>query len=291
MDYRDRVVVVTGASSGIGRVTAREFARRGAVVVAIARREDLLRGLVDECQIDSPATEYLAGDLGERGFAEHAIAETVAHHGRLHVLVNNAGMPLHKRIYHTSADEAERVMDVNFMSCVWCTFAALPHMLREGGGSIVNVSSFAGVVAPPRETLYAASKRAMDGFTQGLWTELEGSNIHVGLLTLGAIDTEIWEKQAETNVYTGTRLPAQVVADGIFEMIERRTKHLTLPKRNAGLVAARLLHQFLPSLLRLGLRRMDPVAEEVVERARERARAGLPHGQLREGEVADPEQD
>src|SRR5881397_2846182 len=124
-DYRGQVVIVTGASSGIGRVTARAFAERGAVVVGVARREPLLQQLVAECRRHSPASDYLAGDLGERAFAERVIDETVARHGRLDVLVNNAAISKHKQFYHMSADEAELVMRVNFLSCVWTTMAAI----------------------------------------------------------------------------------------------------------------------------------------------------------------------
>src|SRR5438105_15432188 len=97
-DYRARVVAVTGASSGIGRVTAKAFAARGATVVAVARREALLRALVEECRRDAPQSEYFAGDLGEREFAERVVDETVARHGRLDVLVNNAAVSKHKQI-------------------------------------------------------------------------------------------------------------------------------------------------------------------------------------------------
>src|SRR5437016_13829787 len=87
-DYRGQVVIVTGASSGIGRVTARAFAERGAVVVGVARREPLLQQLVTACRRRSPASDYLAGDLGERPFAERVVDETVARPGRLDVLAN-----------------------------------------------------------------------------------------------------------------------------------------------------------------------------------------------------------
>src|SRR5262245_44314571 len=144
------VAIVTGASSGIGHETARELARRGAAVVAVARREERLRALVDACRADSPSSHYLAGDLGERDFAERVVAETVARHGRLDVLVNNHAISKHKHTLHCSAEEAERVLRINFLSCVWTTYAALPVLLRQGGGTIVNVSSFAAQVVPPR---------------------------------------------------------------------------------------------------------------------------------------------
>ncbi len=98
-------------------------------------------------------------------------------------------------------------MRVNFLSCVWTTFAAIPPMLRQGGGVIVNVSSFAAKVAPPREGLYAASKAAMNAFSEGLWNDLAGSNIHVALINPGPIDTEIWLKEDEPPAYNGPKYP------------------------------------------------------------------------------------
>jgi len=263
------VVLVTGASSGIGWVTARAFAARGATVVAVARREALLRELVDEC---GPGASYLAGDLGERAFAERVVEDTVARHGRLDVLVNNAAISKHKQIYHLSADEAEHVMRVNFLSSTWTTLAAIPHMLRQGGGTIVNVSSFAAKVAPPREAIYAASKAAMNAFTEGLWNDLAGSDIHVAVVNPGPIDTEIWLKEDEPVAYQGKKYPPEIVADAIFEAIEKRRHEITVPKRNPMLVTARLLRLLAPSLLRFGMARTDPVPAEVIERARARAR-------------------
>jgi len=275
--------VVTGASSGIGRVTAQAFAERGAVVMAVARREGLLQELAQACRLHSPDSGYLAGDLGERAFAERVIEEAVARHGRLDVLVNNAAISKHKQIYHTSVEEVERVLAVNFLSCVWTSFAAIPVMLRQGSGSLVNVSSFAAVVAPPREAVYAASKAAMSAFTEGLWNDLEGSNIHAALIVPGAIDTEIWEKEDEPVAFAGKKAPPQLVTRAIFEAIEKRRYEIIVPKRKLDLLAARLLRFALPGLLRFGMRRMDPVPPVVVERARERAQRGLGLGSQQDG--------
>src|SRR5438034_6104160 len=95
-DYHGQVVIVTGASSGIGHVTARAFAERGAVVVGVARREPLLQQLVAECRRHSPASDYLAGELGERAFAERVSDETLGRHGRLDALANNAASAKHQ---------------------------------------------------------------------------------------------------------------------------------------------------------------------------------------------------
>ncbi len=277
MDYEGRVALVTGASSGIGHDLCRALAARGCTVVAVARREDRLEDLIATCKDRSPDSEYLAGDLGERTFAEYIVSETARRHGRLDVLVNNAAMPKHKSIYDLSPDEAERVIRVNFLSCVWTTLAAIPVMLRQDGGTVVNISSFAAVVAPPREAIYAASKRAMDGFTEGLWNDLAGSGIHVALIVPGAIDTEIWEKLEEPPAFRGRKHPPGLVTAAVLEAIEKRRHQLTVPRRSPSLILARLLRSLLPSVLRAGLARMDPVEPEVIQRARRRARQDGPH--------------
>ena len=282
MEYRDQVVVVTGASSGIGYVTAKAFAERRSIVIGVARREAQLEELARACRVHSPASSYLVGDLGERAFAERVVDETVARHGRLDILVNNAAISKHKQIYHMSADEAELVMRVNFLSSVWTTLAAIPYMLRQGGGTIVNVSSFAAKVAPPREAVYAASKAAMNGFTEGLWNDLAGSNIHVALINPGPIDTEIWLKEDEPVAYQGKKYPPAIVTDAIFEAIEQRRHEMTVPKRNPMLLTARFLRLFFPSLLRLGMAKTDPVPPEIVDQAKARARKGKRLGDLSE---------
>ena len=281
-DYRDKVVIVTGASSGIGRVTAKAFAQRGSIIVAVARREELLRQLVRECQVVSPASHYLAGDLGERAFAEHVVDDTLARHGRVDILVNNAGISKHKQIYHMSADEAEQVMRVNFLSCVWTTLAAIPIMLRQGSGSIVNISSFAAKVAPPRETIYAASKAAMNAFSEGMWNDLAGANIHVAIVNPGPIDTEIWLKEDEPVAFHGRKYPPELITQAIFEVIEKRRHELTVPRRSPPLLLARFMRLFVPSVLRAALARFDPVPREVLEKARARAREGKRLGDLRD---------
>ena len=272
MDYSGKVVVVTGASSGIGHQAARAFAGRGSVVIGVARREKLLGELIDECRRSSPQSSYMAGDLGQREFAERVVTETVERHGRIDVLINNAGIPKHKLIYHMSPDEAARVMNVNFMSSLWTTLAAIPPMLTNGGGFIVNISSFTAKVSPPREAIYAASKAAMNAWSEGLWNDLAGSGIHVALINPGPIDTEIWDKGDEPPSYRGPKYPPAIVVDAIFEAIDKRRYEMTVPKRNLQLMAALALRRLLPGLLRRGMARMEPVPPEMLEQARHRAR-------------------
>ena len=106
----------------------------------------------------------------------------------------------------------------------------------------------------------------MNAFTEGLWNDLEGSNIHASLVVPGAIDTEIWEKEDEPVAYDGPKEPPEIITRAIFEAIEKRRYEIVAPKRNLALMTARFLRLVLPSVLRFGMRRMDPVPSEVIER-------------------------
>jgi short-subunit dehydrogenase len=279
MDWKGKVVIVTGASAGIGWSTAIEFARAGAIPVAVARREEKLQQLTSECQKYSPEASYIAADLGNKSEAENIVSTTMERHGRIDVLINNAAVPKHKLIYRISADEAESVMNINFMSCLWTTFATIPVMLNQGGGTIVNVSSFATKVIPTHETIYAASKYAMNGFTRGLWTDLEGSNIHCVLLHPGPIATEIWEKLDEPDAYDGKLYPPELVAREIMTAIEKKEFEVVVPRRDPNLLIARLMRLIAPKLVRQGVARMDPIKPEQLGWAKERAKAGKPMGE------------
>lgn len=274
MKIKDTVVIVTGASSGIGRATALALACRGAIPVVVARREALLQQLVEECRAHSPRASYIAADLGIREQAENVVHETVKRYGRVDILINNAAVPMHKLIYRISAEEAEDVMRINFFSCLWTTFATLPYMLKQGGGTIVNVSSFVTKVIPTHETIYAASKYAMNGFTKGLWTDLEGSNIHCVLLHPGAIATEIWEKLEEPEAYNGKKHSPEVVADDIIDAIIHKRFEVVSPRSDFKLKLARVMSALIPSVVRKGVQNMDPIKPEHLQWARERANAG-----------------
>lgn len=281
MDFHAKVAVVTGASSGIGRATALSLAQAGATVVATARRENLLEEVSAACRVHTQDSCHIAGDLGDKAFAEYLVEETVRRFGRIDILVNNAAIPVHHPLYEISAEQAEDAMRINFLSCLWTTFAAIPHMLLQGesgGGVIVNVSSFAATVVPTHETIYAASKGAMNGFTRGLWNDLAGSGIHAVLVIPGPIDTEIWDKVEDDNAYRGTKYPAQLVADEILMAIAKRRFEVTVPRRNLQLVTARLFATLLPALVRKGVARMNPVKPQTVRDARARARKGLRMG-------------
>lgn len=278
MEWKDAVAVVTGASSGIGRATALELARRGCTVAAVARRADRLEAVAAECRKSAPASRYWVHDLACEGAARDMVAAVLGEFGRIDVLVNNAAIAKHKHIGNVEPDEVARVVRVNTLAPIEATLAVLPAMIARGGGVIVNVSSFAARVVPPREAVYAASKAALSAFTEGLWHDLAGSGVHAVLVEPGPIDTEIWEKAEEPVAYSGPRYSAEWVAKAIARAIERRRFEITVPSRSLQLIAARLLRFAAPGLLRRGMARMDPVAPEIFRRIAARAQGHVSEG-------------
>jgi len=250
VNIRDTVAIVTGASSGIGAATAEDLARRGATVVAAARREDKLTDVVERCVAHAPQSRARKVDVADRNACEELVRRTIDELGRVDIVVNNAGVSLRRHAGEASVDEIERVMQINFHGAVAVAMAALPSMLARRSGSIVNVTSVAGYIPNPRESAYGASKAALSMWSHGLAVDLVDSGVHVGVLSPGPIDTEIWDKDEEEAAYDGKLYPPELVADGIARMIENETVHATVP-RQYGLVGA--LYPLVGRLLRKGL--------------------------------------
>ncbi len=205
---RGSAVVITGATSGIGRETALRFARAGARVVAAGRRKERLQELVSE--IDSRGGEALAvqTDVAEQKQVERLIAKAVGRFGRIDTLVNNAGVGLAARFCDQSIEDFRRVMEVNFWGAVYACKAAVPRMRAQPmGGVIINISSIMGKRGVPFETAYCASKFALAGFSEALRGELMSDKIDVSTVFPGAVETEIFETSANQ---VGMGLPAYV---------------------------------------------------------------------------------
>jgi NAD(P)-dependent dehydrogenase (short-subunit alcohol dehydrogenase family) len=270
MDYRGRVAIITGVSSGIGRQLALDFAARGASLVVCARRAEALAEVARAC---GPNVEAIAGDVADRAFTDGLVARALARFGRVDVVVNNAGISKHKQLVDVTPDEADYVMRVNLLAPIWLTFAALPPMMARGEGWVVNLSSMAGKLPPPREAIYAASKFGLTGFTEGCWLDLEGTGVHAAVIHVGPIDTEIWSKTDEPTAYQGRKLPPSAVSSAVFDCIERRRHEAWVPK---SMRAFWLFRVFFPGLFRRGAARFDPIPPAVIERARLSARSRHP---------------
>ena len=181
--YDETVAVVTGASSGIGRRLALDLAGRGATVVALARREALLDELCDEMRRVSPRSESFSCDVAQLGPLCDRLADIEARHGRIDVLINNAGIDEPTSVAAGAPlDVFERIMRTNYLAVVAATLAVAPGMRTRRRGIVVNVSSDSARAPEPRDGGYAASKAALSAFTESVAHELAPAGIHVHVL-------------------------------------------------------------------------------------------------------------
>ena len=179
-DFRDQVIIITGASTGIGRATAQAFRRAGARVVLAARSEDVLRQLAHE--LGGPEWAIaVPTDVSDATQCEQLVQRAVEHFGRIDVLVNNAGMVVSGLFEFLQPGDAEMQFSVNFFGTLYCTQAALPF-LKQSRGVIVNVSSVAGLIGTPTTSVYSASKAAMNAWARALRAELR--RYGVGVVTV-----------------------------------------------------------------------------------------------------------
>ena len=186
----DRVVVITGASSGLGLLTARYAAEHGARLVIAARDEsDLNAAAADLRRSGAPEVLAVPTDVSKRDEAERLIARAVEQFGRIDVLVNDAGIMLVAPVEDMTLDDLERVMATNYWGAVHTSLAALPHMRRRRFGRICNVVSVGGKVAVPHMLGYTSSKFALSGFSEGLRAEVAKDNIFVTAVYPGTIRT------------------------------------------------------------------------------------------------------
>lgn len=191
------VALITGASSGIGESTAHELARLGATVVLVARRTDRLAALAKQLRASGATALAVEADVTQRSEADGAVQRAVDEFGRLDVLVNNAGVMLLGPILEAPVEEWERMVQLNVLGLLYCTKAALPHLLEaaERGprrtSDLVNVSSVAGRRARLDSGVYNATKHAVGAFSESLRQEVTGRHVRVSLIEPGAVDTEL----------------------------------------------------------------------------------------------------
>ncbi len=188
--FANRVVWITGASSGIGDALARALACEGALLILSARRAERLEALRGE--ISRPDdTLVLPLDVAEPAAIEHAAEEALAWRGGVDLLINNAGISQRAPVEDTSVETFRRVMEVNFFGAVHLTGLVLPSMLERGQGHVVNISSVAGYVSTPLRSAYAASKHALRAYSDSLRAEVSGRGVQVTVICPGYIRTEI----------------------------------------------------------------------------------------------------
>ncbi len=211
MEISGNIIIITGASSGIGAATARELARRGATVVLAARRQDELATLQAAIERQGGRALVVQTDVSERVDIERLVQTTLDTYGRIDVLVNNAGISPGKPIAELSDADIRRVFDVNLLAPARLASLIVPQMREQGGGIIVNIGSVAGEIAT--SNVYAATKWGLRGLNDALRRELRHDNIALVLIAPGFIRTAI--TLGAKLPMPGPELIAQAVAEGI----------------------------------------------------------------------------
>ncbi|HET9908671.1 MAG TPA: SDR family oxidoreductase [Anaerolineales bacterium] len=193
MEAKGKVVIVTGASSGIGEATAREFAKEGSKVVLAARRVDRLEALAKEIESMNTGAQALVvqADLSKLEDIQSLITKTLERFGRIDILVNNAGFGRLDWLENLDpVKDIQSQFDVNVMGVVQTTRQALPVMIKQRSGHVINMCSMAGLVATPTYTIYAACKHAVHGFSEALRREVKPWGIDVSMIYPGGVTTE-----------------------------------------------------------------------------------------------------
>lgn len=254
MKLSNNTVIITGASSGIGKSLAEEFARRGANLVLAARQYvtlcEIAQSLQDQYQIKAVAVQC---DVSVEEDCKHLIRQAITTFGKIDVLINNAGISMRALFEDADVQVLKTLMDVNFWGTVYCTKYALPEIMKTQG-SVVGVSSIAGYKGLPGRTGYSASKFAMNGFLDALRVENLKNGIHIMTACPGFTASNIrntalnkdGNQQGESTLHEEKMMTSDQVAKIIADGVENRTRTLIMTPQGKLTV---LLSKLLPGVL------------------------------------------
>ena len=247
------VILITGGTSGIGRACAFAFGRAGYRVALTGRDETKLAETAQALAAAGIEALPLRADVGHAAQAAQAVADALAHFGRLDVLINNAGFSMRARFQDADVSVIERLMQTNFFGVVYTTKAALPALLASRG-SIVGISSIAGYRGLPGRTGYSASKFALNGFLESLRTELLEQGVHVLTAAPGFTASNIravalaadGTSQGESPRDEAAMMTSEAVADALLTAVRQRRRELVLTGQGKLTV---FLNKWLPGLM------------------------------------------
>ncbi|GHO81557.1 oxidoreductase [Ktedonobacter sp. SOSP1-85] len=200
-----KVVVITGASSGLGEATARRLSAEGATVVLGARRVDRIQALADELNGGGGKALAIPTDVTHANQVKRLVDTAVQTYGRIDVMLNNAGLMPHSPLERLKIDDWNRTIDVNIKGVLYGIAAALPYMKQQKAGHIINVSSVAGHKVRPGSAVYAATKTAVLVISEGLRQEVKPYNIRTTVLSPGAVATELPNSITEPDIAENVR--------------------------------------------------------------------------------------
>ncbi len=223
-----KVVVITGASSGLGEATTRHLSSQGAIVVLGARRADRIKTLAKELMTSGGKALAIATDVTQFDQVKRLVDAAVQAYGRIDIMINNAGLMPHSPLERLKIDEWNRMIDVNIKGVLYGIAAVLPYMKRQKSGHIINVSSVAGHKVTRDGAVYAATKHAVRALSEGLRQEVKPYNIRTTVISPGAVDTE---------------LPDSITEPDVAERIHKFYKELAIPANSFARAVAFAISQ------------------------------------------------
>jgi len=242
----NKVVVITGASSGIGLLTAQMLSSEGAVPILVARSH---QKLAEASNGITGKHEIKVMDVTRDDQVKQTFEEIIQDYGRIDILLNNAGYGKFENAVDMPTEEYERMMEVNYMGTVRCTKAVLPHMLERQSGHIVNIASMAGKIGTAKSSAYTATKHAVLGFSNALRQELRETGITLSTVNPGPIDTPFFDIADPSGGYVSNvkwlMMKPEHVASKIVQLMKTGKEELNLPLKAA---AAMRLYQLFPRL-------------------------------------------
>jgi len=258
--FHDNVIVITGASAGIGLEIARMLAREGASLVLAARNPDLLAEAAESCRALGAKVVAIPTDVSDRDQCRELIEKTVAEFGRIDTLINNAGISMHARFDELhDIDAVERITAINYFGSVYCTWYALPY-LKKTKGRLVAISSLTGRNGVPTRTLYSGTKHAMAGFFDSLRIELKEDGVSVTVIYPGFVATDIAERALGPN---GKPLGTRPVVKNAIMSVEE------CARQTVDAIAHRKREVIMTRRARLGML-MKAIWPDIVDRIAER---------------------
>ena len=254
--YQGLRAVVTGASSGLGRLFALRVATGGARVALVARRESELARVADAVRQAGGEALVVPCDVADRAAVADAAARVTAAFGGVDLLLNNAGYGGHRTFLDWDVDDIERMMRVNFLGTVYWTKALLPAMVAQRRGWLVFMASVAGKFGVPDESVYAATKFAMVGLAEAITSEVEDDGVHVLTVCPGSIRTDFFDAatlERMPPVARRSMIEPEPVIDAMLAALARSKHEITVPARIA---AAYLVRAVAPEFLRRSTKRL-----------------------------------
>ena len=232
MNFKNRVVVITGASSGIGEAAAEKFAKKGANIVLVARRKEKLEQVEKNLSKYSIKTLIQVCDVSDKEQVKQMSEKVIETFSKIDILVNNAGFVIYGKIKELSIEDIESQMQTNYFGTIYCTKSFLPHLLKQNSGHIVNVASVGGSFGVPGIASYCATKFAILGFSEGLHHELHDTNVGVTVVSPIMVRTSLFDHPSFKNFTkfaTGISLSSETVANAIVKATNSSRLEIVVP--------------------------------------------------------------